>query len=108
MDVAVRVWRAVVKDELFAARGALAQPRVEVHPLPALQDFGLLLRQPRFHRGRGFGQKECFAIIEGCLRRVVHLGPRDWSCGGLVSAASPSVTPARFRTARSRAIWGFY
>ena len=63
MEMAVRVRRPVVEDELFAAPGGFAQPPEEIVALPAFEERGLALRQSRAHPEFGLGQKDGRAVI---------------------------------------------
>ena len=57
MDVAIGVGRAVVEDEFRPALRGGAQPLEETELLPAREQLGLLLRQPRAHGEVGPGQE---------------------------------------------------
>ena len=63
MEMAVGVGRPVMEDELLAAPGGLAQPGEQVVALPAFEDLGLALGQPRAHPELGLGQENGRAVI---------------------------------------------
>ena len=63
MDVAVRVGRAVVQDEFRPPARGGAQPRPQVHLLPAGEDLRLALRQVAAHRERGLRQEHGVAVV---------------------------------------------
>ncbi|MNT67230.1 hypothetical protein D3C72_2053550 [compost metagenome] len=54
MDVAIRVWRAVVQDEFWTAGGSLAHALVDFLVLPLLHPLRLALGHVAAHRERGF------------------------------------------------------
>ena len=63
MQVAVRIGRTVMQDELLAALGILAQQAIEIHGLPALQKLRLALRQAGLHGKLGFWQKQRRLVV---------------------------------------------
>ena len=65
MEMAVGVRRAIVQDELLAAAALLAQPLVELHLGPALEELGLALGQAGTHREVRLGQKDGRFIVLG-------------------------------------------
>ena len=58
MNIAVRVWRAVMQHETRATGGCLTEAFIEVDLRPARQNFRLALRQARAHRKIGLGEKK--------------------------------------------------
>src|SRR5208337_3811183 len=64
MDVAVGVWRPVMQHKFGPPLAALPQGPIEVVPLPASKDFGLLLRQSGPHREIRLRQEESPRIVE--------------------------------------------
>ena len=67
MDVAVGVRRPVMEDEFLAALRLLAQALIEAELLPALEQLGLALGQPRLHREVGLGQEQRLAPVASGL-----------------------------------------
>ena len=65
VQVAVRVGRAVMQDELLAAVRGRAHPVPQAHAVPALQDRRLLLRQVAAHGEGGGGQEHGVAVVAG-------------------------------------------
>ena len=63
MQVAVRVRRAVMQDELLPPRRSRAQLAPQVHRLPPRQHRRLLLRQVAAHRKCGGGQEDGVSIV---------------------------------------------
>ena len=70
VDVAIGVGRAVVEDELLAARARRAQLAVEVVLLPLGEDQRLLLRQAGLHRKVGLRQEDGAICIIGFCRTL--------------------------------------
>src|SRR5262245_47560788 len=96
MDVAVRVRRAVVENELLAPLRRRAQLRVKVIFLPARQDLRLALRQAGTHGKVSLRQKQRFRIISLGLGHARLLAGRS-ECGKteISSRASDHVTSPR-------------
>src|SRR5262245_33233249 len=96
MDVAVRVRRAVVENELLARFRRRAQLRVKVIFLPARQNLRLALRQAGPHRKVSLRQKQRFRIISLGLGHTRLLAGRS-ECGkaGIPSPASDHYTSPR-------------
>ena len=65
MKVAVRIGRAIVQHVLFAASGGLALALVEIHLLPAGEDFRLALRETGPHGKVCLGQKNSRTVVDG-------------------------------------------
>ena len=63
VDVAVGVGRPVVQDVLRPAPAGGAQFSVQVHFLPALQDFRLALREAGLHRKIRLRQVQGFLVV---------------------------------------------
>ena len=60
MDVAVRIGRPIVEDELLAALSGFAQQLVQVHVLPALRSLGSSCGKPAFIPKPVFGRNSVF------------------------------------------------
>jgi hypothetical protein len=61
--MAVGVGRAVVKNETATIAWSLPQQTVEIHGLPAFQEFRLLLRQAGLHGKVGLREEESLPIV---------------------------------------------
>ena len=72
VHVAVRVGRAIVKDELFAAFPLGAEALVEIQPLPARKPFRLCIGESGLHREIGLRQEDGVAVVFTGI--VVHIG----------------------------------
>ncbi len=102
MDRAVGVRRAIVEDKFRAAPRLLAQPLVEAEPLPALEQLGLALRQPRLHREVGLGQEQSLAPVAADLRlqRSAPQGRAAWARAPRSSRRAIAVQRAAPRSVR--------
>src|SRR4029453_6954814 len=96
MDVAVRVGRPVVENELLASFRRRAELRVKIIFLPARQDLRLALRQAGAHGKVSLRQKQRFRIISLGLGHTRFLAGR-FECGkaGISSRASDRYTCPR-------------
>ena len=63
MHVAIGVGRTIVEDELLAPGARLAQPAIEVLPVPPRQNARLLLRKPGLHGEIGLRQEDGVSIV---------------------------------------------
>jgi len=74
VQVAVRVGRAVVQDELLAAPGGLAQQAEQPELLPARQDLRLALGQAGAHREVALRQEYGGSVVDGHGTRCSRIG----------------------------------
>eukprot|EP01035_Chromulina_nebulosa_P031134 gene31134-41481_t len=69
MHVAIRVWRAIMQNELLTPATAIAQLRIKILRLPTRENARFLLRKASLHREICFRQENGVAIVD----RVSHV-----------------------------------
>ena len=102
VDVAIRIGRAIVEDEFFAARAGIAQGAVEILILPqicpARQNARLLLGEARLHGEIGLRQEDGGAPV------LLGRGVRLFGGVGLIGHGGVGLSGAR---AILQMGWGF-
>ena len=110
VQVAIRVRRAVVKDEERPALRLRADAAIEIHLLPAREPVRLGSGQTGFHRKVGGRKKESRLVIAGglCVGRVGHCLRSLSECrSGLPSRSSRQLARLRLSGFDAAAFAGF-